>query len=51
VTETQTKRSIEPVSMKLYDTDFQAFADALGGSFKRSPTAHREAETAKAHRG
>jgi hypothetical protein len=23
------------VSMKLYDTDFQAFADALGQSFKR----------------
>tara|TARA_R110002012_G_scaffold306876_2_gene511888 strand:+ start:3103 stop:4116 length:1014 start_codon:yes stop_codon:yes gene_type:complete len=28
-------RSIEPVSMALYDTDFQQFADALGASFKR----------------
>jgi len=28
-------RSIQPVSMKLYDTDFQAFADRLGASFKR----------------
>ena len=28
-------RGIEPVSMTLYDTDFQAFADKLGGSFKR----------------
>jgi len=29
------KSAIEPVSMKLYDQDFQAFADALGASFKR----------------
>lgn len=28
-------KGIEPVSMTLYDTDFQAFADKLGGSFKR----------------
>ena len=28
-------RGIEPVSMTQYDTDFQAFADKLGGSFKR----------------
>ena len=28
-------KGIEPVSMSLYDTDFQAFADKLGGSFKR----------------
>ena len=28
-------RAIEPVSMTLYDTDFQAFADQLGTSFKR----------------
>jgi len=28
-------RGIEPVSMTLYDTDFQAFSDKLGGSFKR----------------
>ena len=26
------KRAIEPVSMKLYDADFQAFADRLGAS-------------------
>ena len=39
VTSTQTSdtagRSIQPVSMKLYDADFQAFADKLGASFKR----------------
>ena len=29
------KQGIVPVSMTLYDTDFQAFADALGASFKR----------------
>ncbi|MBF0664783.1 MAG: isopenicillin N synthase family oxygenase [Brevundimonas sp.] len=28
-------RAIEPVSMTLYDSDFQAFADRLGTSFKR----------------
>ena len=28
-------RALEPVSMTLYDTDFQAFADKLGQSFKR----------------
>ena len=28
-------RAIEPVSMRLYETDFQAFADRLGASFKR----------------
>ena len=28
-------RGITPVSMSLYDQDFQAFADALGGSFER----------------
>ena len=28
-------RAIEPVSMTLYDSDFQAFADKLGTSFKR----------------
>ena len=28
-------RSIAPVSMALYETDFQRFADALGASFKR----------------
>lgn len=28
-------RGITPVSMSLYDRDFQAFADALGGSFER----------------
>ncbi|WP_298743311.1 2-oxoglutarate and iron-dependent oxygenase domain-containing protein [uncultured Brevundimonas sp.] len=28
-------RSIEPVSMTLYEADFQAFADQLGVSFKR----------------
>ncbi len=28
-------RAIEPVSMTLYDSDFQAFADRLGASFKR----------------
>jgi len=28
-------RAIEPVSMSLYDTDFQAFADRLGASFER----------------
>ena len=28
-------RAIEPVSMALYDADFQAFADRLGGSFER----------------
>ncbi|MBW8303640.1 MAG: isopenicillin N synthase family oxygenase [Brevundimonas sp.] len=32
---TAARRSIEPVSMTLYDTDFQAFADRLGTSFKR----------------
>ena len=34
-TMTAVKSAIEPVSMRLYDQDFQAFADALGGSFKR----------------
>ena len=29
------RKSIEPVSMKLHDADFQAFADKLGTSFKR----------------
>lgn len=34
--EDQTKtRAIVPVSMKGYDADFQAFADALGASFAR----------------
>lgn len=28
-------RAIVPVSMKAYDTDFQAFSDALGASFQR----------------
>lgn len=28
-------RGVAPVSMRLYDTDFQAFADALGASFRR----------------
>lgn len=28
-------RAITPVSMKLYDADFQAFSDALGASFSR----------------
>ncbi len=28
-------RAIEPVSMGLYDSDFQAFADRLGASFER----------------
>ena len=32
---TAARRSIEPVSMTLYDRDFQAFADKLGTSFKR----------------
>lgn len=32
---TAARRSIEPVSMTLYDRDFQAFADRLGASFKR----------------
>lgn len=32
---TAVKSAIEPVSMRLYDQDFQAFADALGTSFKR----------------
>ena len=32
---TAAPRAIEPVSMTLYDSDFQAFADRLGGSFKR----------------
>lgn len=30
-----TSRAIEPVSMTLYDRDFQGFADRLGTSFKR----------------
>ncbi len=30
-----TPRAIEPVSMTLYDRDFQGFADRLGTSFKR----------------
>ena len=34
VSPTAEKRRIEPVSMTLYDTDFQAFADKLGASFK-----------------
>lgn len=34
-TATPARKSIEPVSMKLYDADFQAFADKLGASFKR----------------
>jgi isopenicillin N synthase-like dioxygenase len=29
------RKAIEPVSMTLYDADFQAFADRLGTSFKR----------------
>ncbi|MDZ4109545.1 MAG: 2-oxoglutarate and iron-dependent oxygenase domain-containing protein [Brevundimonas sp.] len=29
------RRAIEPVSMTLYDADFQTFADRLGTSFKR----------------
>ena len=29
------RKPIEPVSMTLYDADFQAFADQLGTSFKR----------------
>ena len=29
------RKAIEPVSMTLYDADFQAFADRLGESFKR----------------
>ena len=29
------RKSIEPVSMTVYETDFQAFADRLGQSFKR----------------
>ena len=29
------RRAIEPVSMTLYDADFQAFADRLGTSFRR----------------
>lgn len=32
---TAARRAIEPVSMALYDADFQAFADRLGTSFKR----------------
>jgi isopenicillin N synthase-like dioxygenase len=32
---TPARRAIEPVSMTLYDADFQAFADRLGSSFKR----------------
>ncbi len=28
-------RAIQPVSMRLYDQDFQTFSDALGGSFAR----------------
>ena len=32
--DTAATRSIEPVSMTLYDTDFQRFADTLGRSFK-----------------
>ena len=32
---TTARRSIEPVSMTLYDSDFQTFADRLGTSFKR----------------
>lgn len=34
-TETPASRAIVPVSMSLYDTDFQAFSDALGASFAR----------------
>lgn len=34
-TETPAGRAIVPVSMSLYDTDFQAFSDALGASFAR----------------
>jgi isopenicillin N synthase-like dioxygenase len=30
-----TRKAIEPVSMSLHDSDFQAFADRLGSSFKR----------------
>ena len=29
------RKTIEPVSMTLYETDFQAFSDRLGQSFKR----------------
>ena len=29
------ERAIEPVSMRLYDSDFQTFSDALGASFRR----------------
>ena len=32
---TAVKSAIDPVSMQLHDQDFQAFADALGASFKR----------------
>ena len=32
---TPARRAIEPVSMTLYDADFQAFADRLGTSFRR----------------
>lgn len=34
-TQTESPTGVQPVSMQLYDTDFQAFADALGASFRR----------------
>ncbi len=34
-TQPAAKKPIEPVSMTLYDRDFQRFADTLGASFKR----------------
>ena len=33
--QTASARGVPPVSMRLYDKDFQAFADALGASFRR----------------
>ena len=35
MTETLTQDAIKPVSLKRYDADFEAFAQALGGSFAR----------------
>jgi isopenicillin N synthase-like dioxygenase len=35
VTDTLTQDAIKPVSLKRYDADFTAFAEALGGSFAR----------------
>ena len=34
-TAAKARTAIEPVSMSLYDTDFQAFAERLGASFRR----------------